>query len=109
MTPDEILTKAADVIADEGHTKGGRYYQEGEGYCALGAMARAAGKYRRSGEPRMTGPGSFWEDASCVAAADRFAAAADLLNHGFIPDWNDTEASAEDVILAFKKAANSEA
>jgi hypothetical protein len=105
VTPDEIIKGAIEVLETEGHTKNGRYYQHGEGYCALGAMGVAAGVFRE--EKGVTDcMASFFRVVECTEAANRVARAAGLGDYAFIPDWNDDEASAEDVILAMKRALN---
>lgn len=106
MTPEDILSKAADIIATEGHTKGGRYHDPETGtYCALGAMGKASGLLLPEPQEALGGyMHGFYNDDTCIEAAQRFAKAAGLDNFYEIPEWND-EASAEDVILAMKRAA----
>lgn len=107
MTPEDILSKAADIIATEGHTKGGRYHDPETGtYCALGAMGKASGLLLPEPQEALGGyMHGFYNDDTCMETARRFAKTAGLSDWHEIPDWNDSEASAEDVILAMKRAA----
>lgn len=102
MTPEEILLKAADDIATNGHYKG-NYFAGGDRAngpaCALGAIDRATyGRGLRT---------DFHPSPLLASALHLLAKEIGVSN---IADWNDApETTAEDVILAMKRAAHGDA
>lgn len=111
MTPEEVLEQAAEAIAEHGWHQG--YLTSGdptapdhkdgnpERMCAVGAINYAA-----------TGSAFLWSTEDDPMLAPR---ARQLLRKRLggacisIPSWNDApERTAEDVILALKKAAHHE-
>lgn len=108
MTPQEILTAAADLIEEKGAiTQDGDYYDPDTGcYCALGAIAKVTGFDFNHGQ---------WSvNYHIIADGDRTEAAQTLAESlGFtscheIPAWNDHEVTGwQDVVTAMRGAAAS--
>ena len=100
MTPEELLLKAADDIAENGHHKGSYFAGEGRtgAACALGALDRAAWGATR---------GVRYSYATERVLSEAIGLLVKQCGSGLIPRWNDAPGTtAEDVILTLKKAAN---
>lgn len=108
MTPEEALTKAAGIVSECGHTKDGRFTAKDGGVCAIGALALATGCGKQV--DHYPGMDIDWgnDDSLMMQAGTLLAKHLDLRDHDAlsIPEWNDNEASAEDVILAMKRAGH---
>lgn len=114
MTPEEILTKAADDIATHGHAKETFYNSTGRQdwqtapACALGAIARVTGYASKTQgivrEEVFTSEAAKKLAAKIRAKDGRYALAD---NYGTITGYNDDDhTTAEDMILTMKEAAN---
>jgi hypothetical protein len=124
MTPDQILLKAADIIAQAGHCKG-EYYQaadpgmsaeswaQAEDVAAQSAPVCAIGALRRArfgtagGSHYVTNPASELGQAIArLVTVIGDPPLPDATPEGRIIGFNDAPTTtAEDVILALKKAA----
>ncbi len=111
MTPEEILRGAAAVLREKGRSTG-FYRNENSGcFCALGALAYAAGK-RDGWHAVYTGT---WLDVEDVEdawdrACVKLAEAAGLPDQWHIVQWNDLSSTTdEDVIGAMERAAGGHA
>lgn len=96
-TPAEILEEAADIISRLGHHKGD--YQDGENgpVCMLGAINMAV--IGRAGTSYHLFEGAILRRLSAAIGCNPIS----------IAEWNDSpETTAEDAILALKRAAASE-
>ena len=93
MTPEEILIKAAELIAERGHCKGELYDNDGR-LCMMGAMEMATfGKTF----------GTTGNDYALETAIEKVLDEVDQS----IPHFNDHPATtAEDAILTLKRAAH---
>lgn len=90
MTPSEVLLKAADTLAERGWCQGGLSDAQGR-YCAIGAIRKVTNW-------------SLGKDAR--SAVHRLMDHIETDQYYGIADWNDApERTAEDVILAMKRAA----
>ncbi|MEU3052228.1 DUF6197 family protein [Streptomyces griseus] len=118
MTPEEILLKAADVIQRDGWHQGALFEGSNKAptpqrdvaareapVCALGAISRATwGSCSSTGREYLASVVAAEADATCLLLKQVEASTAG--RYPSIPMWNDApERSAEDVILALKRAA----
>jgi hypothetical protein len=111
MTPEELLLKAADDIAQQGHHKETFYKNcpyKGPA-CAYGAMFRAAGMSKRMMDGTLREP----VRSAAVKLAEQIKAANPLFALSGGDEWdvvtsfNDHDnTTGEDVILAMKEAAH---
>lgn len=109
MTPEEALTKAAGIISERGHTKDGRFMTDDGKVCAIGALALAANCGQQVDHyPGMSIDWGLNNNSLLMRAGAMLAKHLDLQDHDAlsVPQWNDNEASAEDVILAMKRAGH---
>lgn len=115
MTPEEVLIKAADDIAQHGHAKevffdsAVKASWAGAPACAYGAMARVGNWVQENGTVTDLYEGTFAEAARRLASVIR--GKVDALSIGddyqVITLYNDhKDTTAEDVILMMKEAAN---
>lgn len=106
MTPEEALTKAAGIVAERGYTKDGRFMADDGRVCAMGALALVTGCGQQV--DHYPGMSIDWGKADSLIqqAGDLLAKGLDLEDCMSIPQWNDNVASAEDVILAMKRAGH---
>ncbi|MGW6255444.1 DUF6197 family protein [Streptomyces sp. NPDC055085] len=113
MTPEDLLLAGADYIAEHGHHKGAFF---------LGAMADGRSAYKQAaenhGKPACAigaiNAAAWANESRRDEAWEARALLMQHLNPRFpacvgVPDWNDApERTAEDVILAMKRAAHHE-
>ena len=114
MEPNEVLSKAADIIENQGWTKGS--YEVNGCYCAVGALYEAVGKGRSCDEDW-----NRWNDDEVDSVERASRVLADALkakgrvlehtrfwsHHGIITGWNDQIATGpEDVINTLREVAN---
>lgn len=108
MTPEEALTKAAGIISERGHTKDGVFMNVDGNVCAIGALALATNCGMQV--DHYPGMSIDWggDESLLMRAGGLLARHLDLRDHDAlsVPEWNDNEASAEDVILAMKRAGH---
>jgi hypothetical protein len=101
MTPEQTLQQAADLIAQRGHHKGDYICGDTGAVCALGAIQLAAYGFTLS----------LFGGTCPPATTDLTLEVTRLLEAEVgdnVPTWNDhPDTTAEDVILALKKAAQS--
>lgn len=120
QTAAELLERAAEILAERGHHKGGYVAMDSPKVCAAGAVNTAWCEHYRPLRDRHD-----WPMPPVIApsreAEDVHVAMLDRLHHAIyggdgrringwdvaeIASWNDLpETSAEDVILALKRAA----
>lgn len=92
-TPQDVLREAARILMRDGWTQG-EVGTPGGTKCAVGAIKAACGVHLYD-----------WSDTA-VAAADLLQNWVDPRGSYRVADWNDApERTAEDVILALKRAA----
>ena len=99
-TPQELCTTAAELISTHGHLKGavGDYER---GFCAVGALIQAidldGNVLKNLGQ----------QSTDISKAFEMLKKEFELSQYGHIPGWNNApETSAEDVILALKRAGS---
>lgn len=103
-TPQELLTKAADLIEERGLNQNGGYYNaDTECFCALGALAWAEGKRNWVGSPSI--PSTLHWTSAFAEAVERLTRAAGLTMTYDIPKWNDRQATPQQVVEAMRRAA----
>lgn len=106
MTPEEALLKAADKLGECGWTQG--TLKDGDdAMCAVGAVRAALG-----GHHALTSPDEC--DSEALQMLGDHLGLVPKVGYGYMPRavaiWNDApERTAEDVILAMKKAAHHDA
>lgn len=101
MDAREALLKAAEIIGRDGHYKGSLCDGDPETgpVCAMGALFRAL-----TGKAQT---GIWTEEQSLILREASSLLYTAVPTERSIPGWNDdTATSAEDVILAFKRAAH---
>lgn len=111
MTPEEVLLKAADEIARYGLHKGNYALREDPDspVCALGGIKRAVygSVYGFAVDEKMSVEGAAVLKLENSIKKQGYEPECKQL--AVIPMWNDEpETTAEDVILAMKKAAHGE-
>lgn len=104
-----ILRESAEILGEKGWCQNVEKNHEGH-MCAMGAMSRAASKLYPVGEEQGADRAN-WDarldlEWSVIAALANVIGLPNGRGMNPIPNWNDMpERTAEDVILAFKRAA----
>ncbi len=116
MTPEELLLKAADDMAEHGHCKGsffaGLYGWETASSCAYGSLARVAGVVQSNGlidtdNLQDLDPEAVKRLAAVIEPMVRHLRVDFNDPYDVITTYNDLpDTTGEDMILAFKKAAS---
>jgi hypothetical protein len=113
MTPEELLLKAADDMAEHGHCKGSFFEDLAEWEttpsCAYGSLARVAGVVQPNGliiDCRDLDPEAVKRLAAVIRPLHPHPFVDYCDDYDVITTYNDHDSvTGEDMILAFKKAA----